>query len=188
MAKLTKLQQSALDALPAVVTATEGGSFVYMSAFDAAYLVEQGLAEQNETITNPADASELATRATEAGINFAVQTPEVQKPKGEVKMSAEVKTEIVIETGVEMPKSNRGATAGNTKYPFDKLEAGQSFFIAKELKSLGGTVSSANKRYAVEVVGETRVNRKGVSVPKTEQTRKFEARAVEGGTRIWRTK
>jgi hypothetical protein len=70
------------------------------------------------------------------------------------------------------------------------MEVGQSFFVDKSAKNLASTVSSANARFAEEIAGETRVDRKGNTVPKTKQTRSFIVRSVEEngvkGSRIWR--
>lgn len=67
-----------------------------------------------------------------------------------------------IISGAILPASKRGNTGGGApiKYPFDKLEMGQSFFVPVSaklpdpVKTLGSTVSAANMRYAVET-GET---------------------------------
>lgn len=68
-----------------------------------------------------------------------------------------------IISGVTLPPSKRGNTGGGApiKYPFDKLEVGQSFFVPKSaklpnpVKTLGSTVSSAIMRYATDT-GETK--------------------------------
>lgn len=184
VAKLTKLEKEALALLPEIAVATLGPvGYLFADSFTTQYLVEEGLVEVNVELTD--EEGNAATRATEKGINFVKSTSEVQNTKGS-EQNMEAKAEFVIESGIEIPKTQRGGGAGNSKYPFDKLEVGQSFFVAKESKTLGGTVSSANKRYAKET-GEMRTNRKGNQVAATVQERMFVARAVEGGTRIWRT-
>ncbi len=68
-----------------------------------------------------------------------------------------------IISGAILPVSKRGNTGGGApiKYPFDKLEIGQSFFVPvseklpNPVKTLGSTVSSANMRYA-EDTGQTK--------------------------------
>jgi len=182
--KAQKAKREALEALPRIVAATQGSlGYTYCSMDIIDYLVKKELAECDPGNTNEAGA--VACRATKTGIDMV----NAQTAKGSEK---EMSNEFVIEKGIEIPKLKRGGGAGNSKYPFDKMEVGDSFFVAKEAKTLGGTVSSANKRYAVEVEGETRVNRKGNAVPKTVQERKFEARVSEkdgvAGTRIFRTK
>jgi alpha-acetolactate decarboxylase len=81
------------------------------------------------------------------------------------------------------------------------LAVGQSFFVADSedrpdaAKSMASTVAGANARYAVEVEGKFKKNRKGADVPATEQTRTFICRSVKEqqngavvtGARIWRT-
>lgn len=150
-------------------------------------LVEKGLVEINPSMTN--DAGEIATRATQAGID--------SMNKGTSTAAQPQASGFVIESGIAVPSiAGRGRTA--TVYPFDKLEVGQSFFVANSddrpnaAKSLASTVSSATARYAVPVEGQTRTNRKGEVVPLMQETRKFVVRSVEEngvkGARIWRTK
>ena len=185
--KLSKLEQEALESLPEIVEATKAGSYTMNDPFYVQYLLESGLIEQNEAIKN--EEGELATRASSAGIEYidsiaVVTKAEEPKTERKEKMSATFE----IETGIEMPKTVRGGGVGNSVYPFDKLEVGQSFFVAgKEAKSMAGTVSSATQRYAKET-GKMRVNRKGNEVPEMELVREFKVRAAEGGCRIWRTK
>lgn len=112
-----------------------------------------------------------------------------------------------IISGVTLPPSKRGNTGGGApiKYPFDKLEVGQSFFVPKSaklpnpVKTLGSTVSSAIMRYATDT-GETkqvtRAKREGkkaaldangekimetVTRPVYKFERKFTIRGVEKG-------
>lgn len=172
----------ALD-LAAIVKATEAGSFVYTSAEAHASALADGLVEVNPSMTN--EAGELATRATEKGISSmnASQTPAP---------AAASKPSFAIEDGIELaPISGRGR--GGETYPFDKLAVGQSFFVPNSddkpnvAKSLASTVSSATRRYAEEIPGQTRTDRKGNVVPALKETRKFVVRAVDGGARVWRT-
>lgn len=82
-----------------------------------------------------------------------------------------------IEDSVAVPKSSRRTRT--SAFPFDKLEVGQSFFVAATearpdpAKSLASTVNGANARFSEVVEGETRTNRKGNSVAVTKQLRKF---------------
>lgn len=174
----------ALD-MAAIVKATEAGSFVYTSAEAHASALAEGLVEVNPSMTN--EAGELATRATEKGISSmnASQTPAAASAPAS-------KPSFAIEDGIELaPISGRGR--GGETYPFDKLGVGQSFFVPNTAekpnvaKSLASTVSSATRRYAEEIPGETRTDRKGNVVPALKETRKFVVRAVEGGARVWRT-
>ena len=209
MAKLTKLQQAAVDFLPNIVTATLQEGYVFASAFDVAYLIENGLAEQNEAIVN--EDGWFATRATDLGVNAVTKSAECQievepasaetkveepKPERKVKMSFE------IEKGIPVPKTTRGG-ARTSAYPFDALELNDSFFIAasekhpEPEKSLASTVSGATKRYDVLVEGETKEVRNPKTqevktVPKTAHTRIFVIRKevkADGtvGARVFRT-
>lgn len=194
--------------LPEIAAATQAGSYVFKSAFDVAYLVENGLAEQNETIVN--EEGWFATRTTEAG-GAAVPTIEVQtapaeiqaeqpKLKGSIKMSFEIEN-IAVTAG------KRGGGTRTSQYPIDALEVGQSFFIpASEKhpepeKSLASMLSGAMKKYDVPDLDENGVQKtKFITVPKTgekreipatKHTRKFTLVASEKdgvkGARIGRT-
>lgn len=104
--------------------------------------------------------------------------------KTETTSATETETEeFVIESGIELPGKLSGKTP---KYPFDKLEIGQSFFVKDgEAKKLNSLVAAYNAKYS-EATSETKKNRKGEDVPKMKQTRKFISRTVEGGIRVWR--
>lgn len=185
--RLSKMEKEALEMLPEIVAATVADSYTMTDPFEVDYLLQNGLIEMNESIKN--EEGEQATRATAEGIAYIQcinmnSTTKVEEPKPE----RTVKMRFEIETGIEMPKTVRGGSIGNSVYPFDKLELGQSFFVAgKDVKSMAGTVSSATRRYAKET-GNMRTNRKGNEVPEMEIVREFKVRAVEGGCRIWRTK
>lgn len=70
-----------------------------------------------------------------------------------------------IEKNLPLPERQRGTPGRNAKYPFAKLEVGDSFFIP------GIKVQSAsrNANYHSMRLG-----------------RKFVCRTVDGGVRIWR--
>ena len=169
--------------LAAIIAATNSGSFVYTSPEAHASALAEGLVEVNPSMTN--EAGELATRATAKGIESmnAPQTPAA---------APAAKPTFAIEDSIELaPVTGRGR--GGETYPFDQLNVGQSFFVPNSAekpnvaKSLASTVSSATRRYAEEIPGETRTDRKGNVVPALKETRKFVVRAVEGGARVWRT-
>ena len=180
------------------VAATMAGGFTYTIPLQHSSLVKEGLVEVNPAVTDP-NGKGIGTRATQAGIELVqayeaeqatiepTDTPEGWVAPADAPATTPAKTgKFVIEDAVPMPKIKR-VGGGNNLYPFDVLEVGQSFFVGKEAKSLASTVANANLRYSEVIPGETRINRKGVEVPKTTQTRKFEVRAVDGGARIWRT-
>lgn len=176
-----KSKAAALD-LAAIIAATNSGSFVYTSPEAHASALAEGLVEVNPSMSN--EAGELATRATAKGIE-SMNAPQTPAPVAS-------KPQFVIEDGIALaPVTGRGR--GGETYPFDQLQPGQSFFVPNSedkpnvAKSLASTVSSATRRYAEEIPGETRVDRKGNVVPAIKETRKFVVRAVEGGARVWRT-
>ena len=67
-----------------------------------------------------------------------------------------------IETGIPKPKCNTGP---EQKYPFDKLEVGQSFFVP----DIRASQFAGRKSYWEKATG-----------------RKFSTRSVDGGVRVWR--
>ena len=69
-----------------------------------------------------------------------------------------------IEKGVPIPAMKR-ATNGESKYPFAQMDVGDSFFVHG--KSIH-TLNSQAHKYG------------------TRLSRKFTARAIDGGTRVWR--
>lgn len=182
-----------------VVAATQAGSFVYTSASVHVPLIEAGLAEINPAISN--EAGELATRATKKGIETVSSTTTQETAAVETAAATvapvTASSGFAIEAGVPMPSiSGRGRTG--TTYPFDKMEAGNSFFVPNSedkpnaAKSLASTVSSATARYAVPAAdGSTKANKAGEQVPVMVETRKFVVRSVEEngvkGARVWRT-
>jgi hypothetical protein len=180
--------------LEEIVEATKAGSFVYTAPSVHVPLIEAGHAEINPAMSN--EAGELATRATEKGIetmNTTQETAAVETVAAPVAASSG----FAIEAGVPMPSiSGRGRTG--TTYPFDKMEPGHSFFVPNSedkpnaAKSLASTVSSATARYSVPAAdGSTKVNKAGEQVPVMVETRKFVVRSVEEngvkGARVWRT-
>jgi hypothetical protein len=186
---MAKLNKKLAAALAVIVAAGSNGDFVALA--DGQALANLNFAELNPN--GPNDQGQIQARATQAGI----------EAHGEAPAAAPVKTSFALVADIPLPTSSgRGGRGGET-YPFDQLAVGQSFFVPnteakpKAAKSMASTVSSATARYAVEVPGETRVDRKGNTVPKTEETRKFVVRAVEdgapwghagvAGAGIWRT-
>lgn len=184
--------------LEQIVEATldQSKGFVYTSAAIHTPLIEAGLVEVNPTMSN--EAGELATRATEKGIATVSKndTQETAAVAAAATAPAAKSSGFVIEANIPVPSiSGRGRTG--TTYPFDKMDVGQSFFVANDeskpnaAKSLASTVSSATARYAEVVPGEFKTNKKGEQVPVTRETRKFIVRSVEEngvkGARVWRT-
>lgn len=143
-------------------------------------MAKDGLAEGNPNITN-GDGG-IACRATQKGIecvaaNTAVNTQaEAPKTKGNTKMSFEIED-------VALPASKRGGATRSSKYPFDVLEVGQSFFVANTekhpdmVKSMASAVTNAMKKYDVADIDEaTGVQKtKIITVPKTGEKRTINA-------------
>ena len=183
--------------LAEIVAAGANGMFVPESVY--APLVEAGLVEINPAMVN--EAGEIATRATQAGIesldNGAKVGDNATSETAETGKTEKVKTMFKIEDSIPIPTISGRGRGGNV-YPFDQLEVGQSFFVANDeskpnaAKSLASTVSSATARYAVPAEdGSTKTNKKGEVVPVMVETRKFVVRSVEEngvkGARVWRT-
>lgn len=171
--------------LAAIIAATQADSFVYTSKEEHDKLIADGLAEINTQFVN--EAGFVATRATPKGIASMTQTNSAPTVAPNV-----AKTAFVLEDNVPMPAATgRGRLAGATKYPFDAMQVGQSFFVAVEPAKLASTVSSAKARYSEDIPGETKTNRKGDTVQATRFTRNFVVRKAEkdgvAGSRIFRT-
>lgn len=168
---------------------------------EALLLHNPPLIEVDFNSPNPENKREIACRVTAEGAALInVQFNERKNPM----------TSFEIMSGVELPASKRGGRGGGapSKYPFDQLEVGQSFFVAvtstmpDPVKKLGSTVSSANHRYAKET-GEVKTierSKRGAKnrlildanghkimeqkeVPVLEFTRKFTIRPVNSGVR-----
>jgi hypothetical protein len=189
--------------------ASEEKGYVFRTPEDVAQAEKLGYVEVNRELVDDLDTM-FACRVTERGMLFAY--PEGKETKAEPTLivepanpdnyylyrtdppkptanepKKETHMEIQIEN-VPMPEK-RTRKKRELKYPFESLEVGQSFFVDVEPKAITGSVINANARFAV-ATGETRVNRKGKTVPVMIQTRKFQAQADEKdgvqGTRIGR--
>jgi len=213
--------------LAAIVAATQGeAGFLFAPIDEANALVAEGLIEVNPKVPNT-PTGQIAARATPKGIERAQAeasdsgmpaggapawgSPGVQAPEASAEAEGEEggeegedEGEFVIEDNIEIPEpSGRGGRTGSS-YPFEKLNVGQSFFVAKPSKNLASTVSSANARYS-EIVKDDKGNtvmtkdKKQKDVPLRRQTRQFIVRAVTEkrkdasgneievkGSRIWR--
>ena len=199
----------------AIVAATESDSFIYTDVATHGPMVAEGMVEVNPGMTNPENPQELATRATQKGIdsmNPAIDNVVTAPP---VKPSP-----FKIDDAIALPTIKRGGRGGNV-YPFEAMSVGQSFFVPADAakpapaKSLASTVSSATARYAVDSgevetvsvknyqMGEDGKRARGAdgklialeetteTRPKMTETRKFVVRSVEEngvkGARVWRT-
>jgi len=163
------------------------------------------LIEINIHKPDPSDKSKVACRVTTAGAALLTAN---QNPVTENEVKHTMSNFEIIDDA-ELPPIKRGGGGGGapTKYPFDKLDVGKSFFVSataklpNPLKTLGSTISSANHRYA-NVTGEKVVERskRGArnklvldangnkimetkTVPTYEFTRKFTIRGVKSGVK-----
>lgn len=78
---------------------------------------------------------------------------------------------VKIEKGIEIPKKNTGS-GRKYKFPWNKMEVGDSFFVKGDAKIQGRTCFQSAYRYKKRNSPEF-----GVSV-----------RKVDGGIRVWRIK
>ena len=102
--------------LEQIVEATQAGSFVYTSASVHVPLIEAGLAEINPAMHN--EAGELATRATQKGIETVSSTTTQETAAVETAAAAPIaaSTGFVVEAGIPMPSiSGRGRTGTLTR-------------------------------------------------------------------------
>jgi hypothetical protein len=85
-------------------------------------------------------------------------------------------TTYQIESGIPIEKADRKGNARKSKYPFDDLEVGESFFVPatdekpKPWKSFGPVIYWANRRFDGKVF----------------QIHKFDDEERGLGARIWR--
>lgn len=73
--------------------------------------------------------------------------------------------EVVVENGIAMPEVVRGA---RVRWPYEVLEVGESFVVPGEGKNLVVGVCARNKKWGDKL------------------GRRFTAKRVEGGVRVWR--
>lgn len=192
----------AILGMVAIIEACKVNGFAWVGVDEAKALAAQGLIETNAEYAEGRPAGTIAARVTDKGTEMnavANGAAEVAKPSFAVVLSFE------LESGIELPKiASRGRT-GQSKYPFDKMEKGQSFFIAsKKVSDLASTISGANLKFATEQKDEkgavvTRTNRKNKVVPVLVYNKKFvvrsavrevvtaEGKTTQTGVRIFRT-
>lgn len=200
---MSQLSANQMAKLGKIVEATQNPDtgYVHMSVKSVQILLDAGMVECNNEITDAQ--GNPAVRATPEGINT-MNTP--------AETAAEAPaSEFKIDTGIPVPTIRRAGSA-TSKYPFDDLPVGGSFFVpaTEDMpnpgKSLASTVSSASKRYATKN-GTRTINRKAdealaaergvevgtmvpVEVDAYDYERKFIVRSVEengvSGARVWR--
>lgn len=206
------------DLLQKLVTASvDPAGFLYTSDAERAPLVTAAYVVVNTQMVE-AGTNKIATRATEAGAAalaaHLAATPAASTPAGfgapaaagaaPAAAPAAAKPAFALVANVPIPERKKSTIGprGET-YPFGTMEIGQAFFIAATAdkpnpeRSFASSVASATQRYAVELPGQTRANRKGRVVPATQNTRTFRIARVEdgapfgqpgvAGAGVWRT-
>jgi len=182
-------------------TLSETG-FMYATEKDVAELVKHGFAELNTRIANPAKPTQFAVRASEAGLQ-AQRNAEVAANQVDTGKDGDEDIQFTVDNDDDefeilnepMPAATRAPRA--SKYPFDKLEPGQSFRVldtkvasGNAHSAMSSALNNANKRWSTEVEGEfeevSRGKFAGKQIPKRIAQRKFEQRRVDGGTQIYR--
>lgn len=192
------MNSASLRLLKEIIAATQNAEqgFLYTSTEHRAELINHidgPLVEANSDMTEPTNTGNLATRATQKGLNF---------------MATEETTDFEIENNVPMPKPIR--KSNKAKYPIDQLKIGQCFHIGpngdEDIDAIGkrmaAVVSNANQRHRAsknppENKVVSRKSRKtgevsDVTIEIMVQLRKFTARRVSAddpkgvGLRIYR--
>lgn len=208
MAKTSTVKSDGVDKalLKEIVAGTV--SFVSQTQGQPMLAHVPALIEINPAITNPADPTQVACRATPDATAYLAEPV--------VGASAEASKYEVL-TGVELPaakrRGNHSGSGAPTKYPFDSLPVGGVFFSGNSehkkgdaVKALGSTVSAQNNKYSEPVmengVAKTKTVTRAVRDKKTHKavlnadgskqtetvqlpvknyTRKFTIRPVEKG-------
>ena len=166
------------DLLSAIGSATASNSFMYITQNEGMPLLDYNppLIEVNTKMLDPNDQSKAAARITQAGVDFL---------KGNVveTKTVEVASNFEIMSNVPLPASKRGnfgkGGGAPNKYPFDKLEIGNTFFVAATakhpdpVKTMGSAVSAATMRFA-KPTGEMK------TVTRTKRGADHKALVVDG--------
>ena len=231
MAKKTEAedQEVSIEArmlLAEIANATEHSGMFYIFAERHPELLTRKFIEVNTSIKN--DEGDIAARITAKGREWLAAQQAAITPGAVVEAFASLASDVVhiveslpasdlkskyaLVSNVPVPEAApRGGGHGRaSKWPFEQMEIGQSFFIAdgvqdgkpfKAATKYASTCSNANARFAVPVPGVARQQKKRdgtvVEVQKKEFTRRFVILAVTGdiwghpgvtGAAIWRVK
>lgn len=166
---LKKLKKSLVDA---------GTTGILVKPADVTELVSNGLVEVNTAVAPDANGL-IPARAT---TKLADELGAKAAAPAVTKASFEIQNDIPFVPGV------RGGVKEEI-YPFSKLEVGGSFVVPVSadkatpeavVEKFGSTVSSATRRFA-EKTGQTKLNKKGVTVDVLKATRKFSLRPITAG-------
>lgn len=192
--------------LSEVYEGTDGAqTFAFVSPADIGPLVSAGYAVANAGTTD--GQGNVAARITDAGRQYLKENAPDLVPQSQLTVNQEeqmnTQTSDVsatqeasrraraqisgIVSGLNLTAVGRRGGTRTESYPFSQLEVGQGFFIPateevpKPATAYASTVNSATTRYAKEIPGKTRVNRKGVEVPELEYTRIFKIVSMADG-------
>lgn len=144
-----------VDKLKELITATASAQgFGYVNATDGKPMAEQGLIIVNQEVKNPANPDEVAAKATAAAQSFIDSLNPVAS-------QANSGVGTILSGGFVAPAAKRRGNAPGagapSKYPFEKLELGQQFFVGNSevekgdaFKTMSATVSSTNRRNSEE--------------------------------------
>lgn len=144
MAKITK----AMIATCVAIAASSTG-FLMLTQAEGAEVVGAGLATVD---TANVEGDKAAVSLTETGVKLAAENG-ANAPVSSGTANYEIESDVAMPTG----STRRGR---ESSYPFDKLEIGQSFHVAKTTENpdpasrLASSVSGARVKYSVET-GET---------------------------------
>jgi len=152
-----------IDKLKDIAKATSENGHGYVNAEDGSPLRDAGYIVVNVAIANPNGNGEVAAQITDAGRAYLASLAPQASQANNGAASAGAKGSLI--SGFVAPAAKRrGNTAGAgapSKYPFDKLEVGGSFFVGNSevdkgdaFKTMSATVSSTNRRNSEET-GET---------------------------------
>lgn len=162
MAKSAKKVAASALTLAMIVEATQSAQgFLFATKEAAASFINDGTAEMNEGVANPANANEFAVRATAKGINAMTNTNQTPATPAAAKPTF---SRIQV-AAADLPVVKRGG-GGVSLYPFDDLAAPTTdasgrplldgFFVPataekpKPWESLQSAVSAATRRYATK--------------------------------------
>jgi len=146
------MNKKALKLLATIVEATKKNDVHYISKAEAESLAnDPQLIQVNSGMLQ---GDKAASRATEAGIAMIDNAANANAP-------AATNSAFALIDNAEVPKSKRGGGRGGapSKYPFEQMAVGQSFFLPMTadrpdpVKSLQSSVAAANHKYS-EGTGE----------------------------------
>ena len=155
-----------IDKLKEIAEATASNGHGYVDADNGQPMRDAGFIVVNVNIANPNGNGEVAAQITDTGRSYlaSLNSQASQVNTGSVSAVAAGPKGSLISNFVAPPAKRRGNVAGAgapSKYPFDKLDLGGSFFVGNSevekgdaFKTMSATVSSTNRRNSEET-GET---------------------------------